>query len=75
MDFDIEKLIDVPGRTRKTLIHAGKKFAHEMGCPIHEVVVKIMYAKDGNPHYQLWHSDTASRRTVKVRDVGLDEIL
>ena len=74
-DLDIDKLINVPARTKKTLINAGKKFAQEIGCPIHEVSVRIRYAKDGNPYYQLYHIDVVNRKNIKVRDVELDEIL
>lgn len=70
-----DKLFDIPAETKKTLIDTGKKFALEIGCPIYEVSIRIMYAKDGNPYYRLYHIDTANKKNIKVRDVALDEIV
>lgn len=70
-----DKLFDIPAETKKTLIETGKKFALEIGCHIYEVSIHIRYAKDGNPYYQLYHIDTVNKKSVKVRDVKLDEIV
>lgn len=71
----LDKIFDIPAETKKTLIESGKNFALEIGCHIYEISIHIRYAKDGNPYYQLYHIDTVNKKTIKVRDVKLDEII
>jgi hypothetical protein len=71
----LDKLFDIPAETKKTLISSGKKFAQEIGCPIEDVCIRIRYAKDGNPYYELYHNDSSLKKNIKIRNVHLDEII
>lgn len=67
--------IDVHKETTETLIDSGEKFSQELNCPIEEVCIRIRYAKDGKPYYELFHIDTANKRSIKVRDAKLEEVI
>lgn len=67
--------IDVHEEVTDALVNAGIKFANEIGCPVEEVCIRIRYARDGYPYYELYHVDTKMKKNNRVRDAKLEEII
>jgi hypothetical protein len=66
--------INVPKETTKKLVAAGQKFAQEVNIPIWEIEIRIMYAKDGNPYYELFRNSPGIGKKI-VRRVHIEEIV
>ena len=68
-----EALFNVNKAVTEKLTNAGKKFAIEFDVPVHEINVRIKYAKNGDPYYGVYH--VTKEATKKLRDVQLAEII
>lgn len=61
--------------THDLLVECGKRFAEEMGCPIEEVNLKIRFAKNGMPFYELFRMNGATKKNERIKDIHLKDII
>ncbi len=76
--FGLENLVSVETKreaTHEILVECGAKFAQEIGCPIEEVNLRIRFAKDGLPYYELFRMNGATRKNEKIKDIHLSDII
>ena len=64
--FNLEK------ETTNKLIESGREFAKELGVPVCEIQVRILYAKDDTPYYHL-HKAVDNGKGGKKWDLVISE--
>ena len=76
--FGLENLVPVETKREAThdiLVECGQKFMEEIGCPIEEVNLRIRFAKDGMPYYELFRMNGLTRKNEKIKDIHLSDII
>lgn len=76
--FGLGDLIPVETKREATLemlVSSGKRFAIEIGCPIEEVNMRIRFAKDGLPYYELFRMNGETKKNEKIKDIHLKDII
>ena len=74
----LENFISVEDKRKATheiLVECGARYAQEIDCPIEEVNLRIRFAKDGQPYYELFRMNGLTRKNEKIKDIHLSDII